>query len=125
MAGMSWFSDERKHCERVYSGEICLENASCYGVIAPCTQRSIGVLLTILKPCTNGDTLRVRTRAKVVISCSTFSNVDQGYTEESGLNSSQKKNENNWKITRCLERDTDSAVFCQCFISVFTLTRPS
>ena len=63
----------------LYPGEICLENASCYRMIALYTQRSIGVLLTILLPCTTGGTPRACTRAKVVISCSNFSNADQGY----------------------------------------------
>ena len=45
-------------CSIFYPGEIFLENASCYRVIALHTRR---------------------TREKVVISCSTFSNVDHCY----------------------------------------------
>ena len=32
------------------------------------------------EPCTTRETPRARTRAKVVISCSTFSNADHGYS---------------------------------------------
>ena len=34
--------------------------------------------------CTTGETPRARTRAKVVISCSTFSNADHGYSTARG-----------------------------------------
>ena len=50
-------------CSTFYPGEIFLENASCYRVIALPTEH-----------CTTGETPRARIRAKVVISCSTFSN---------------------------------------------------
>ena len=33
------------------------------------------------EPCTTGETTRAHTRAKVVISCSTFSNADHGFCE--------------------------------------------
>ena len=60
-------------CSIFYPGEIALENASCYRVIALHTRRSV---LCPTEYCTTGETPRARTRAKVVISCSTFSNAD-------------------------------------------------
>ena len=60
-------------------GEIFLENASCYRVIALHTRRSVGPLCVL--PNITGETPRARTRAKVVISCSTFSNAIMTITE--------------------------------------------
>ena len=62
-------------CSIFYPGEIFLENASCYRVIAQHTRRSMCPTENVLpgKP-------RARTRGKVVISCSTFSNADHCYT---------------------------------------------
>ena len=62
-------------CSIFYPGEIVLENASCYRVIALHTRRSVCVLPNT----TTGETPHVCTRAKVVISCSTFSNADHCY----------------------------------------------
>ena len=65
-------------CSIFYPGDIFLKNASCYRVIALHTRRSVCVLPNKVGPTTR-ETPRARTRAKVVISCSTFSNVDHGY----------------------------------------------
>ena len=40
------------------------------------------------EPCTTGETPRARTSAKVIISCSTFSNADHGYVGLCGLHAS-------------------------------------
>ena len=63
-------------CSIFYPGEIFLENASCYRVIALHTRRSVDSSRCPTEHCrpTTGKTPRARTRAKVVISCSTFSN---------------------------------------------------
>ena len=60
-------------CSIFYPGEIVLENASC--------DRSAHTAKRMCptEHCTTGETPRARTRAKVVISCSTFSNADHCY----------------------------------------------
>ena len=68
-------------CSIFYPGEIFLENASCYRVIALHTRRSVCVLPNLVLP----GKPRARARAKVVISCSTFSNADHGYLTLSGI----------------------------------------
>ena len=60
-------------CSIFYPGEIFLENASCYRVIALHTRRSVCVLPNNVLP------------GKVVISCSTFSNVDHCYYIDAGV----------------------------------------
>ena len=68
-------------CSIFYPGEIFLENASCYRVIALHTRRSVCVLPNTVLPGNPARAhTRVHTRAKVEISCSTFSNADHGYT---------------------------------------------
>ena len=62
-------------CSTFYPGELFLENASCYRVMALHTRRSVCVLPNLVLP----GKPRARARAKVVISCSTFSNADHGY----------------------------------------------
>ena len=67
-------------CSIFYPGDIFLENASCYRVIALHTRRSVCVLPNKVLPGKPRARAHARTRAKVVISCSTFSNVDHGYS---------------------------------------------
>ena len=57
-------------CSIFYPGEIFLENASCYRVIALRTRRSVCVLPNLVLP----GKPRARANAQVLISCSTFSN---------------------------------------------------
>ena len=71
----------RSVCSTFYPGEIFLENASCYRVIALHTRRSVCVLRNLVlagKPTEWGNPARAHS-AKVVISCSIFSNADHGY----------------------------------------------
>ena len=68
-------------CSTFYPGEIFLENASgyIYRVIALHTRRSVPVCFVSYRTLYYRGTPRARTRAKVVISCSTFSNADHCY----------------------------------------------
>ena len=58
-------------CSIFYPGEIFLENTS---------SANTAKRMCPTEPCTTGETPRACTRAKVVISCSTFSNADHGYS---------------------------------------------
>ena len=62
-------------CSKCYPGEIFIENAS-FIAWSLCTH---GEAYASCRKCTTAETTRTRTRAKVVISCSTFSNADHGY----------------------------------------------
>ena len=64
-------------CSIFYPGEIFLENASYYRMITLHTRRSVCVLPKMYYR----GTPRARTRAKVVLSCSTFSNADHCYCD--------------------------------------------
>ena len=61
---------------QMLSGRNFPRKRKFYRVIALHTRRSV---YASYRKCTTAETTRTRTRAKVVISCSTFSNADHGY----------------------------------------------
>ena len=63
---------------QMLSGRNFPRKRKFYRAIALHTRRSVCVLY---RKCTTAETTRTRTRAKVVISCSTFSNADHGYVD--------------------------------------------
>ena len=112
----------------LYPGEICLENASCSSRDHSVhTAKHLGVLQTILKPCTTGVILPARTRAKVIISCSNFSNIcrsglfcdcDKQWVWFSNLNYSLQT----IKLD-CFDHEIKCSLLCALLISQFSTTK--